>query len=84
MRRFDEAVEGFGWETDEFGAVYQTDRYTRHGEEMWTEVRLEPLLFGQYYVAIYTCTAGGGCALLAEKVPVRAGGGRPDGNGNAG
>ncbi len=72
MKRFLEVVDDpeTEWIRDEYGYVLHLDR-DEHGRY---EVRLETLLFGQYYLAVYMIPPGGVLELIGEKVPVRPGG----------
>lgn len=73
MKRFLEVVDDpeAGWDTDEYGYVMRLDR---DGNGSY-EVRIEPLMFGQYYLAVYANEPGRFPELVGEKVPVRPGGG---------
>jgi hypothetical protein len=72
MKRFLEVVDDpeAGWDTDEYGYVMRLP----HGGGFY-EIRLEALLFGQFYLAVYEIEEGGFPELVGEKVPVRPGGG---------
>lgn len=66
MKNFHEALtEGRGWELRDDGRAVFTPQF---GETVTVEI--EPLLFGQYMVAIYDAAG----ELVAEKVPVCPGG----------
>ncbi len=65
MKRFDEAIQDY--------PVREGYRSVTFGEQGEFELAFEPLLFDQYYVALYRDGV-----LLADKVPVRPGGpGKP-------
>lgn len=79
MKSFDEAIQGEGWDSNESSAFVHIPDGEYQGRDSWYEVRLEALMFGQFYLAVYSCGEGGEgepdrCELLAEKVPVRKGG----------
>ncbi len=73
MKRFLEVVDDpdSAWDEDGDGPVLYLDR----GDGGYYEVRLEPLLFGQYYLAVYVSDPGRPVKLIGGKVPVRPGGG---------
>lgn len=66
MKSFFAALTGGkGWQLRDDGRAVFTPQF---GETVTVEI--EPLLFGQYYVAIYDAAG----ELMAEKVPVYPGG----------
>jgi hypothetical protein len=74
MKRFLEVVDDpeTGWRKDDTGYTLHLDR----DYDGRYEVRLEPLLYGQYYLAVYLSEPGRFPELVGEKVPVRPGGGK--------
>lgn len=73
MKRFLEVIEDpkTGWNNDGYSPVLYLP-----GNSGFYEVRLEPLSFGQYYLAVYASEPGGLPELVGEKVPIRPGGGK--------
>ncbi len=74
MKRFLEVVgdPATGWNKDDTAYFLLLDRE----DGGFYEVRLEPLLSGQYSLAVYVSVPGLALELVGEKVPVRPGGGK--------
>lgn len=60
MKTIAEIVSGGHWGYDEYGFVMRFDGY---------ELRIEPLLFGAWMLAVYE-DRGGNMELIGEKFPV--------------